>query len=106
MIQISDKQSILRINQYVLFVINLKQGKIILNYGEWGWNMNKKKLFASFGCAIALYNLVGCSHSTNAGVMAAGNEKSVTNEKQDAINEEENYELGEIKITNKERNKE
>ncbi|TXR95374.1 hypothetical protein DN390_22050 [Bacillus sp. SH7-1] len=68
--------------------------------------MNKRKLFASFGCAIALYNLVGCSNSTNTGVVAAENEKAVVNEKQEVINNEENYELGEIKITNKERNKE
>ncbi|WP_413565507.1 hypothetical protein [Bacillus sp. 3P20] len=63
--------------------------------------MNKRKLFASFGCAIALYNLVGCSN-----FVAAENEKAVINEKQEVINNEENYELGEIKITNKERNKE
>lgn len=68
--------------------------------------MNKKKLFASFGCAIALYNLVGCSHSTNTGVMAAEKEKAATSENKEVTNTEENYELGEIKITNKERNKE
>ncbi|AJI09119.1 MULTISPECIES: hypothetical protein [Bacillus cereus group] len=68
--------------------------------------MNKRKLLTSFGCAIALYTLVGCSNSSNTGVMAAGKEKAVTSEKKEATSNEENYELGEIKITNKERNKE
>lgn len=68
--------------------------------------MNPKKLFISLGYAIALYSLVGCSNSTNTGVMAMEKEKVATSENKEAANTEENYELGDIKITNKERNKE
>lgn len=68
--------------------------------------MNMKKLFISLAQAMALYSLVGCSNSTNTGTIAAGKEKAVTSEKKEATSNEENYELGEIKITNKERNKE
>ncbi|MDR5020721.1 hypothetical protein FOL75_01010, partial [Bacillus thuringiensis] len=56
--------------------------------------------------AMALYSLVGCSNSTNTGTMAAENEKAATSVNKEVTNTEENYELGEIKITNKERNKE
>lgn len=55
---------------------------------------------------MALYSLVGCSNSTNTGTMAAENEKAATSVNKEVTNTEENYELGEIKITNKERNKE
>jgi hypothetical protein len=68
--------------------------------------MNKGKALTSFAYAIALYSLVGCSNSTNTDVMAAEKEKAATSENEVVTNTEENYELGEIKITNKERNKE
>lgn len=68
--------------------------------------MNVKKLFISLGYAMALYSLVGCSNSDNTGTMAAEKEKAATSENKEVTNTEENYELGEIKITNKERNKE
>lgn len=68
--------------------------------------MNPKKLFISLGYAMALYSLVGCSNSTNTGTVAAEKEKAATSENKEVINTEENYELSEIKITNKERNKE
>lgn len=55
---------------------------------------------------MALYSLVGCSNSTNASTMEAEKEKAATSENKEVTNTEENYELGEIKITNKERNKE
>lgn len=68
--------------------------------------MNKRKALISLAYTIALYSLVGCSNSTNTGVMAAEKEKIATSENKEAANTEENYELGDIKITNKERNKE
>ncbi|MEI5871259.1 hypothetical protein WBS46_27600 [Bacillus albus] len=68
--------------------------------------MNKKKALISLMYAMALYSLVGCSNSTNTGTMAAEKEKAATSENKEVTNTEENYELGEIKITNKERNKE
>jgi hypothetical protein len=68
--------------------------------------MNKRKVLTSFAYAIALYSLVGCSNSTNPSVMAAEKEKAATSENKEVTNTEENYELGEIKIANKERNKE
>ncbi|HDR7320790.1 TPA: hypothetical protein QCX23_002917 [Bacillus toyonensis] len=68
--------------------------------------MNLKKMFISLGYAMALYSLVGCSNSTNTGTMAAEKEKAATSGNKEVTNTEENYELGEIKITNKERNKE
>ncbi|MBH0357728.1 hypothetical protein U9R71_31080 [Bacillus toyonensis] len=64
--------------------------------------MNLKKGFISLGYAMALYSLVGCSNSS----MVAEKEKAITSENKEATNTEENYELGEIRITNKERNKE
>ncbi|MCC2475747.1 hypothetical protein BK704_01665 [[Bacillus thuringiensis] serovar konkukian] len=68
--------------------------------------MSKKKALISLTYAMALYSLVGCSNSTNAGTMAAEKEKAATSENKEVTNTEEDYELGEIKITNKERNKE
>ncbi len=69
--------------------------------------MNKKKALISLAYAMALYSLVGCSNSTNTGTtIAAEKEKAATGENKEVTNIEENYELGEIKITNKERNKE
>ncbi|QWI47323.1 hypothetical protein [Bacillus mycoides] len=68
--------------------------------------MNKKKALISLAYAMALYSLVGCSNSTNTGTVAAEKEKAATSENKEVTNTEENYELGEIKITNKERNKE
>jgi hypothetical protein len=68
--------------------------------------MNKKKALISLTYAMALYSLVGCSNSTNTSTMAAEKEKAATSENKEVTNTEENYELGEIKITNKERNKE
>lgn len=68
--------------------------------------MNKKKVLISLAYAMALYSLVGCSNSTNTDIKAAEKEKLATSENKEATNTEENYELGEIKITNKERNKE
>ncbi|ETE99675.1 hypothetical protein GH876_32540 [Bacillus thuringiensis] len=68
--------------------------------------MNKKKVLISLAYTMALYCLVGCSNSTNTGTMAAEKEKAATSENKEVTNTEENYELGEIKITNKERNKE
>ncbi|EJP83459.1 MULTISPECIES: hypothetical protein [Bacillus cereus group] len=68
--------------------------------------MNKKKTLISLMYAMALYSLVGCSNSTNTSTMAAEKEKTATSENKEVTNTEENYELGEIKITNKERNKE
>lgn len=68
--------------------------------------MNKKKVLISLAYAMALYSLVGCSNSTYTGIKAAEKEKLATSENKEAINTEENYELGEIKITNKERNQE
>ncbi|HFJ9454043.1 TPA: hypothetical protein ACGW67_005364 [Bacillus tropicus] len=68
--------------------------------------MSKKKALISLTYAMALYSLVGCSNSTNASTMAGEKEKAATSENKEVTNTEENYELGEIKITNKERNKE
>ncbi|TXR59078.1 hypothetical protein DM800_28930 [Bacillus sp. AY18-3] len=68
--------------------------------------MSKKKALISLTYAMALYSLVGCSNSTNASTMAAEKEKAATSGNKEVTNTEENYELGEIKITNKERNKE
>ncbi|MDX5746181.1 hypothetical protein SIM20_23920 [Bacillus cereus group sp. BfR-BA-02570] len=68
--------------------------------------MNKKKALISLMYAMALYSLVGCSNSDDTGTMAAEKEKAATSENKEVTNTEENYELGEIKITNKERNKE
>ncbi|MEM5678901.1 hypothetical protein AAHB46_00985 [Bacillus paranthracis] len=58
------------------------------------------------GAGCLSYSLVGCSNSTNTSTMAAEKEKTATSENKEVTNTEENYELGEIKITNKERNKE
>lgn len=68
--------------------------------------MNKKKALISLAYAMTLYSLVGCSNSTITDTMAAEKEKAATSENKEVTNTEENYELGEIKITNKERNKE
>lgn len=67
--------------------------------------MNKKKALISLAYAMALYSLVGCSNATNTGTMAGEKEKAATSENKEATNTEDNYELGNIKITNKERNK-
>lgn len=52
------------------------------------------------GAGCLSYSLVGCSNSTNTGTMAAEKEKAATSENKEVTNAEENYELGEIKITN------
>ncbi|MFA2561974.1 hypothetical protein ABR780_26575 [Bacillus cereus] len=68
--------------------------------------MNKKKALISLAYAMALYSLVGCSNAANTSTMAAEKEKAATSKNKEVTKTEENYELGEIKITNKERNKE
>lgn len=67
--------------------------------GSGDGDMNKRKALISLVYAMALYSLVGCSNS-------AEKEKLATSENNEDTNTKENYELGEIRITNKERNKE